>query len=52
MRWDFPHPKDWRRPQPIHARTETVETTKDFADAFHDGQRGIVIFNTFNEGKV
>src|SRR6476659_4700065 len=19
MRWGFPHPKDWKRPQPIHA---------------------------------
>jgi len=48
----FPHPNDWRRPQPIHARAETIDTTKAFADAFHDGQRCIVIFKTFNEGKV
>jgi len=49
MRWGFPHPKDWRRPQPIHARSETVETTKAFAGPFLDGQRGIVLMKTFNE---
>lgn len=47
MRWGFPHPKDWRRPQPIHARSETIETTKAFAQAFADGQRGIVLMKTF-----
>lgn len=49
MRWGFPHPKDWRRPQPIHARSETIETTKAFAQAFAEGQRGIVLMKTFNE---
>lgn len=49
MRWGFPHPKDWRRPQPIHARSETIETTKAFAGAFLDSQRGIVLFKIFNE---
>jgi putative SOS response-associated peptidase YedK len=49
MRWGFPHPKDWRRPQPIHARSETIETTKAFSQAFLDGQRGIVLMKTFNE---
>lgn len=49
MRWGFPSPKDWRRPQPIHARAETIETTKAFAQAFLDGQRGIVLMRTFNE---
>lgn len=49
MRWGFPHPKDWKRPQPIHARSETIETTKAFASAFLDGQRGIVLFKTFCE---
>lgn len=49
MRWGFPHPSDWRRPQPIHARSETIETTKTFAGAFLDGQRGIVLMKTFNE---
>lgn len=49
MRWGFPHPQDHRRPQPIHARSETIETTKAFARSFLDGQRGIVLFKTFNE---
>jgi putative SOS response-associated peptidase YedK len=49
MRWGFSHPDDWRRPQPIHARAETIDTTKAFAQAFHDGQRGIVLMETFNE---
>jgi len=51
MRWGFPHPKNWRTPQPIHARSETIDTTKAFAQAFAEGQRGIVIFKTFNEGE-
>jgi putative SOS response-associated peptidase YedK len=50
MRWGFPHPKDWKRPQPIHARAEGIHNTKAFAEAFHGGQRGIVVFKTFNEG--
>jgi len=49
MRWGFPDPKDWRRPRPIHARSETIETTKAFSQAFVDGQRGIVLMKTFNE---
>jgi putative SOS response-associated peptidase YedK len=49
MRWGFPHPADWRRPQPIHARAETIDTTNAFAQAFRDGQRGIVWMKTFNE---
>lgn len=49
MRWGFPHPRDWRRPQPIHARAETIDTTRTFAQAFGDGQRGIVLMKTFNE---
>jgi putative SOS response-associated peptidase YedK len=44
----FPHPKDWRKPQPIHARAETIEITQAFADAFLDGQRGIVLTRPFN----
>jgi putative SOS response-associated peptidase YedK len=48
-RWGFPHPKDWRRPQPIHARSESIEATKPFAKAFLDGQRGIALVRTFNE---
>jgi putative SOS response-associated peptidase YedK len=49
MRWGFPHASDWRRPQPIHARSETIETTKAFSQAFLDGQRGIVLMKAFNE---
>lgn len=49
MRWGFPHPQDWKRPQPIHARAETIDTTRAFADAFRDGQRGIALVETFNE---
>ena len=49
MRWGFPDPTDWRRPRPIHARAETIDTTKAFAQAFRDGQRGIVLMETFNE---
>jgi putative SOS response-associated peptidase YedK len=49
MRWGFPHPQDWKRPQPIHARAETIDTTQAFAAAFCDGQRGIVLVESFNE---
>jgi putative SOS response-associated peptidase YedK len=49
MRWGFPHPKDPRRPQPIHARGETVDRVPAFAEAFGDGQRGIVLMESFNE---
>jgi putative SOS response-associated peptidase YedK len=49
MRWGFPHPADWKRPQPIHARGETIDSVPAFAGAFHNGQRGIVIVETFNE---
>jgi len=49
MRWGFPDPQDWRRPRPIHARSESIDTTKAFAQAFRDGQRGIVLMKTFNE---
>jgi putative SOS response-associated peptidase YedK len=49
MRWGFPAPGDWRRPQPIHARAERIDVTPAFAQAFRDGQRGIVLVHTFNE---
>ncbi|MGZ3306565.1 MAG: SOS response-associated peptidase family protein, partial [Asticcacaulis sp.] len=49
MRWGFPDPSDWRKPRPIHARSETIDTMPAFADAFRDGQRGIVLVETFNE---
>ena len=52
-RWGFPHPDDWRRPQPIHARAETIDTTRAFADAFRGhgylGGRGLVLVKSFNE---
>jgi putative SOS response-associated peptidase YedK len=49
MRWGFPDPSDWRRPRPIHARGETVDSVPAFAQAFRDGQRGIVLVESFNE---
>jgi len=49
MRWGFPHPKNPKIPQPIHARAESIAETKAFRGAFLDGQRGIVIMCTFNE---
>src|SRR5256885_8184703 len=52
MRWVFPHPRDFRRPQPIHARAETIDTMPAFAQAFRDGQRVIVLVNSFNEAQV
>ena len=51
MRWGFPDPKDWRRPRPIHARSETIESREPFRTPFRAGQRGIVLFRTFNEGE-
>jgi putative SOS response-associated peptidase YedK len=51
MRWGFPDPKDWRRPRPIHARSETIDIKEPFRTPFHAGQRGIVVFRTFNEGE-
>jgi putative SOS response-associated peptidase YedK len=49
MRWGFPHRDDPRRPDPIHARAETIDSKPTFRDAFHDGQRGIVLVKSFNE---
>src|SRR6187402_219803 len=49
MRWGFPDPQDWRRPRPIHARAETIDSVPAFATAFRDGQRGIVLVESFNE---
>lgn len=49
MRWGFPDPADWKRPRPIHARSESIDTTRAFASAFIDGQRGIVLMKSFNE---
>jgi putative SOS response-associated peptidase YedK len=49
MRWGFPHRDDPRRPDPIHARAETIDVKPTFRDAFHGGQRGIVLVKSFNE---
>lgn len=49
MRWGFPHRDDPRRPDPIHARAETIDVKPTFKNAFHDGQRGIVLVKSFNE---
>ena len=49
MRWGWPDPTNWKIPKNIHARGETVDTTKLFATAFLEGRRGIVIVRTFNE---
>jgi putative SOS response-associated peptidase YedK len=49
MRWGFPHPDKWQVPQPIHARAETIDTIRAFAQPFRDGQRGIVLMKNFNE---
>jgi putative SOS response-associated peptidase YedK len=49
MRWGFPDPQDWRRPRPIHARAETIDSVPAFAAAFRDGRRGIVLAESFNE---
>lgn len=48
-RWGFPHRSDWKIPNPIHARSETIEQLPTFKNAFLDGQRGIVLVKTFNE---
>lgn len=51
MRWGYPRRGNWRAPDPIHARSETIDTKPTFAKAFQSGQRGIVLVRTFNEGK-
>ncbi len=45
----FPDSRDWHRPRPIYARSESIEATGAFAEAFREGQRGIVLMRTFNE---
>jgi putative SOS response-associated peptidase YedK len=50
MRWGFPHRDNPARPDPIHARAETMDRKPTFAAAFRDGQRGIILARTFNEG--
>lgn len=51
MRWGFPRRGNWRSPDPIHARSETIDSKPTFASAFKNGQRGILLVKTFNEGK-
>jgi putative SOS response-associated peptidase YedK len=51
MRWGYPRRGNWRSPDPIHARSETIDSKPTFAPAFQTGQRGIVLVRTFNEGK-
>jgi putative SOS response-associated peptidase YedK len=51
MRWGFPRRGNWRSPDPIHARADTIDGKPTFAPAFQAGQRGIVLVKTFNEGK-
>jgi putative SOS response-associated peptidase YedK len=49
MRWGFPRRGNWRAPDPIHARSETIDEKPTFAAAFKSGQRGILLVKTFNE---
>lgn len=51
MRWGFPRRGNWRAPDPIHARSETIDSKPTFAGAFENAQRGILLVKTFNEGK-
>ena len=51
MRWGYPRRGNWRSPDPIHARSETIDSKPTFARAFQNAQRGIVLVKTFNEGK-
>lgn len=48
-RWGWPGKGNWKKPQHIHVRGETIGTTPTFAPAFINGQRGIVVMRTFNE---
>src|SRR6202012_5608150 len=50
-RWGFPRRGNWRFPDPIHARSETIDSKPTFADAFANAQRGILVVKPFNEGK-
>ena len=49
MRWGYPQKANWRVPQPIHARAETIDEKHPHKKPFHGGQRGIVVVKTFNE---
>jgi len=50
MRWGLPrsrNPYDLH----IHARCETIDSKPAFMESFANGQRGIVVMRTFNEGQ-
>jgi putative SOS response-associated peptidase YedK len=51
-RWGFAGKSDANlsRPKHMHARSETIDKLRTFADAFTDG-RGILVVHTFNEGE-
>jgi len=49
MRWGLPDPKNHKLLKHIHARAETIDTTRTFAPLFTQGRRGIVLMKTFNE---
>lgn len=51
MRWGLPEGNNWSRPYYIHARAETLDELRTFRNAVADGQRGIVVFETFNEAE-
>lgn len=52
MRWGFAGMDDRNpsRPKHMHARSETVDRLRTFADAFAN-RRGILMVHTFNEGE-
>ena len=52
MRWGFPSAKEWRTLHRMHVRAETIDSTISFRTPFLTGQRGIVLFRTFNEGEA
>lgn len=49
MRWGLPESGNWKKLKHIHARSETIDTTKAFAPLFLNGRRGIVVMKDFNE---
>ncbi|MEQ1781144.1 MAG: SOS response-associated peptidase family protein [Hyphomonadaceae bacterium] len=52
MRWGFSKPENPAfKPDHMHARAETIDTRRTFADSFAE-RRGIVLVQTFNEGEA
>lgn len=49
MRWGLPEANNYKKLKHIHARSESIDTTRAFAPLFADGRRGIVVMKTFNE---